>query len=115
MGNSGSFIYFVLLVLIIISWWKVFTKAGKPGWASIIPIYNIIVLLDIVKRPVWWLILLLIPIVNIVIGIIVIFDLAKAFGKGTGFALGLLFLGIIFLPILAFGDAQYQPELLGRE
>ena len=71
------------------------------------PIYNIIVLLDIVKKPVWWIVLLLIPIVNIVILIILYIQLAKVFGKGTGFALGLVFLAPIFIMILGFGDAQY--------
>ena len=96
-----------ITVLVIASLWKIFTKAGKPGWAAIIPIYNIIVLLQIVGRPIWWLILLLIPIVNIVIAIILAIDLAKAFGKGAGFGLGLIFLGFIFYPILGFGSATY--------
>ena len=100
-------LYVALIVFLIISYWKVFVKAGKPGWAAIVPIYNIVVLLEIVGKPLWWIILLLIPFVNIVIGIILIFALAKAFGKSTGFGFGLLFLGFIFIPILAFGDAQY--------
>ena len=66
-------------------------------------------MLKVAGRPGWWLILLFIPLVNIVVGIIIPFDIAKNFGKGAGFGFGLLFLGIIFYPILAFGDAQYQP------
>ena len=83
------------------------TKAGQPGWACIVPIYNIYILLRIAGRPGWWLILYLIPLVSIVVAVIVAIDIAKAFGKGTGFGLGLAFLGFIFFPILAFGDAKY--------
>ncbi len=97
----------VLIVLMIASMWKVFTKAGKPGWASIIPFYNIIVLLEIVGRPWWWLLLMFVPFLNFVIAIIVYIDLAKSFGKGVGFAIGLLLLPFIFFPILAFGSAEY--------
>lgn len=88
--------------------WKVFTKAGKPGWAAIIPIYNLVVLLQIVGKPIWWIILMLIPIVNIIIQIIVTHQLSKSFGKDVGFTLGLIFLGFIFFPILGFGDAKYM-------
>ena len=91
----------------IASMWTIFSKAGKPGWASIVPIYNLIVLLEIVGKPWWWLFLMLIPIVNIVILIIVWHNLSLSFGKGGGFTVGLILLGIIFLPILAFGDAKY--------
>jgi len=96
-----------LAVFYIYVGWRLFTKAGKPGWASLIPIYNLYVLLTIVGRPGWWLILFLIPVVNIVIEIVVLIDLAKSFGKGVGFGLGLLFLGFIFFPILALGSASY--------
>jgi hypothetical protein len=91
----------------LIAMWKIFTKAGQPGWAVLIPIYNLFILLEIIGRPWWWLLLLLIPGVNIVISIILTFDLAKSFGKGTGFGFGLLFLNFIFILILGFGDAQY--------
>ena len=98
---------FAVFVLIIISAWKVFEKADKPGWACLIPIYNIIVMLEIVDRPWWWLFLLLIPLVNLIFAVILCIDLAKAFGQGAAFGIGLLFLGFIFYPILAFGDASY--------
>jgi hypothetical protein len=98
----------LIALLVIAAMWKVFTKAGRPGWASIIPIYNMYVWCKIVGRPGWWVILMLIPFVNIVIGIIVCIDLAKSFGKGAGFGIGIALLGIIFLPILGFGSAQYQ-------
>ena len=97
-----------IAIFLIASAWTVFTKAGKPGWASIIPIYNIIVLLEIVKKPWWWILLLLIPLVNLIISFLIMNALAESFGKGAGFAVGLFFLGFIFIPILAFTDARYQ-------
>lgn len=103
-----TLIYLAVLLLVIASMWKVFTKAGKPGWAAIVPIYNTIVLLEIVGKPTWWIILLLIPFVNIIVLLIVINELSKSFGRGVGTTLGLIFLGFIFWPILAFGSAQYQ-------
>ncbi len=96
-----------VVVFLIASIWKVFTKAGQPGWASIIPVYNAYILLKIAGRPGWWLLLYFIPVVNFVIAIIVSIDVAKAFGKGGGFGLGLALLSFIFYPILAFGDAAY--------
>jgi hypothetical protein len=90
--------------------WKTYTKAGKPGWGAIIPIYNVILLLQIAGRPLWWIVLVFIPLVNLAVLIIVGIDIAKNFGKGAGFGLGLTFLGFIFYPILGFGDARYQPQ-----
>ncbi len=104
----GLIIQLAIIFAIIAGFWKVFTKAGHPGWASIIPIYNAYILLKIAGKPGWWLLLLLIPIVNIVIGIIVALEVAKAFGKGAGFGIGLALLGFIFYPILGFGSATYQ-------
>jgi hypothetical protein len=101
-------IYLVLIVVIIAGYWMVFTKAGEAGWKSIIPIWNLLVLLKIIGREWWWILLFLIPIVNLVIAIIVALDLAKSFGKGTGFGIGLVFLGPIFACILGFGSATYQ-------
>ena len=101
-------LYVAFFVVYLVAAWIVYTKAGEEGWKALIPIYNIWVLLKIVGRPGWWLLLFLIPFVNIVIWIIVSIDLAKSFGKGTGFALGLIFLGPIFYMILAFGDATYR-------
>ena len=111
-GLSPTFwiIWCVVIIIQIAAMWKVYVKAGKPGWAAIVPIYNIIVLLDIAGKPWWWLLLLLIPFVNIVVAIIVYISLARNFAKGVGFALGLIFLSFIFFPILAWGDAQYQPQ-----
>jgi hypothetical protein len=103
----------LIAVFLIVAMWKVFTKAGQPGWASIIPIYNIYIWCKIVGRPGWWVILMLIPFVNFIICIILCIDLAKSFGKGAGFGIGLAFLGIIFFPILGFGSAQYQGPAVG--
>jgi len=108
LGIFPILIGLAFLVVIIAGVWKVFTKAGQPGWACLVPIYNVIVLLKIVGKPLWWLVLLFIPLVNLIVSILVMIELAKKFGKGTGFALGLVFLGFIFFPILGFGDARYQ-------
>jgi hypothetical protein len=101
------FVWLAILVFEIASLWMVFVKADEPGWAAIIPIYNYIVLLKVVGRPIWWIILLLIPIVNIIVWIFIVIDLAKSFSMGTGFAVGLFFLPFIFIPILGFGQADY--------
>ena len=106
-GSLVLLIYLAFLVFEVAAFWIIFSKAGQPGWAAIIPIYNIWVLLKVVGRPGWWIILFIVPLVSLVIWIIVALDLAKSFGKGTGFAIGLIFLGFIFAPILAFGSAQY--------
>lgn len=98
----------LIALLMIVAMWKVFTKAGQPGWASIIPIYNLYIWCKIVGRPWWWILLMLIPLVNFIVGIILCIDMAKSFGKGAGFGIGLALLGLIFLPILGFGSAQYQ-------
>jgi hypothetical protein len=95
----------VLAIVGIVAMWKVFTKAGQPGWAAIVPFYNTYVLLKTVGRPGWWLVLLFVPIANVVIGILVMIDLARAFGKSGGFAVLLIFLPFVGLPMLAFGDS----------
>jgi hypothetical protein len=96
------------LVLMIVSAWKVFVKAGKPGWASIVPIYNMIVMLEVTGKPLWWIVLFFLPIANFIAAILLSIALAEKFGKSTGFGLGLAFLPFIFLPMLAFGDARYK-------
>ena len=106
-GAVGGLIALVFVVVIVASMWKVFVKAGKPGWACIVPIYNLIVLLDIAGKPAWWFLLFMIPFVNFVIAILVSIEVAKAFGKSAGFGVGLALVGVIFYPILGFGDARY--------
>ena len=101
-------IYFAIILLMIVSLWIVLTKAGRPGVAAIIPIWNIIEVVRISGKPLWWVILiLLIPIVNLVLAIMVVHGISKAFGKDAGFTVGLILLGIVFWPILAFGKATY--------
>lgn len=100
--------YFAFIIFVIAGLWKTFTKAGKPGWAAIVPIYNIIVMLEVINRPLWWIILLFIPFVNIIISIIMMLDLAKAYGKGIAFAIfGLIIFSPIGLLMLGFGSAKY--------
>lgn len=106
-GGIIGVIYLAIIVISVISLWKIFTKAGEPGWAAIVPIYNLVVLLKIVGKPIWWIVLLLIPCVNFIILILLCLELAKAFGKSGGFGVGLALLSPIFMPILAFGDAKY--------
>jgi hypothetical protein len=103
------FVYIAVIVLMIVGMWKVFAKAGKPGWAAIIPFYNMYVLLEIVGKPVWWLIMFFIPIANIVFLILTYVALAPRFGKSAGFAVGLIFLPFVFFPIMGFDSSQYIP------
>jgi hypothetical protein len=97
-----------IAILMIAAMWKVFSKAGQPGWAVIIPIYNIYIMCKVAGRPGWWVLLMFIPLVNFIIAIILNIDIAKNFGQGVGFGIGLIFLPFIFYPILGFGSAQYQ-------
>jgi Family of unknown function (DUF5684) len=113
-GVGAIVVGLLIGVVMIAAMWKVFTKAGKPGWAAIIPIYNIIVLLNISGKPTWWIVLFLIPLVSLVFAILTYVALAERFGKGGGFAVGLIFLGFIFFPILGFGSAQYRGAVPAR-
>lgn len=97
----------VISVLTIIARWKVYTKAGKPGWGSLIPFYSNYCLFDIAWGNGWLFLLGFVPCVNFVVAIMLYFKLAKAFGKGTGFGLGLVFLNTIFILILGFDNSQY--------
>jgi len=110
-GISGVWIaiYMALTVLMIVTMWKLYTKAGQPGWGSIVPIYNMYLMFKIAGKPGWWLLLLFVPIANIVVAILMLVGIANAFGKGGGYVFGLLFLPFIFYPMLAFGDAIYTP------
>lgn len=108
---SGGVMLFALAIAVIaiIGCWKTFEKAGQPGWACIIPFFNVYIMLKIAGRPGWWLLLYCIPLVNFIVAIIVAMDLAKAFGQSAmwGFFLLFLFAGIGFL-ILGFGNYRYQ-------
>jgi len=110
MGMFGGFFFLIcslVLILILVSLWKIFIKAKKPGWAALVPIYNIVVMLEIVGMPTWYIFLMFIPLVNLVIGLMILVNLTKAFGKSTGFVLGMIFLPLIFYPILAFDKSEY--------
>lgn len=94
-------------VLTLVAMWKLFVKAGKAGWKCLIPFYNTYCLYDIAWGNGWLFLLMFVPCVNVVVGIMMLFKLAKAFGQGTGFGFGLLFLNTIFILILGFGSAEY--------
>ncbi|MDB5132045.1 MAG: hypothetical protein JWR02_1794, partial [Mucilaginibacter sp.] len=97
----------VMIVITVIGKWKIYEKAGKPGWAALIPVYTWIVMLEIVGKPIWWIFLFFIPCVNIVFMIWTINLLSKSFGQSEGFTIGLILLGFVFYPILGFGTYQY--------
>jgi uncharacterized protein DUF5684 len=111
-GGGGSVVGLIIplaiTILMIAAMWKVFTKAGQPGWGVLIPIFNAYLLCRIAGKPGWWVILMLIPIVNVVIALLVALGVAQNFGRGAGFGVGLFFLPFIFYPILGFGSAQYS-------
>jgi Mce-associated membrane protein len=101
----------VIVVFALAALWRVFAKAGQPGWAAIVPFYNIYILLRIVGRPGWWLVLFLIPVANLVVGIIVAIDLARAFGRGPTFGvLGLFLFPYVGYAILGFGSARFHTD-----
>ncbi len=102
-----SLVAMIVSILMIIGLWKVFTKAGKPGWAAIVPIYNMITLLEIVGRPAWWVLLTFVPFANIYVSIMVAIDLAKAFGKSGGFAALLILLPPVGYMMLGFDKSVY--------
>lgn len=99
--------WLAIVIVVIVGFWKTFEKAGQPGWAAIIPIYNYYIMLKIAGKSGWWLLLFLIPLVNIIAAFIVFIEIARRFNKSTGFGVGLVLLGLVFWPILGFGDAQY--------
>ena len=103
-----TIISLVLCVFVLVCMWIIFRKAGKPGWAAIVPFYNLYVLFDITWGSGMRFLLMLIPLYNIILGIQTQIRLAKAFGKGGGFAAGLIFLPYVFMPLLAFGKGTYQ-------
>ena len=108
LGIAFWLIWLGVLVVYLASLWVVFTKAGKPGWAAIVPFYNLYVVLTIVGRPGWWLIWYFIPIANVIVHIIVLVDLSRSFGHDVGFAIGLFLLPIVFFPVLAWGASTYR-------
>jgi hypothetical protein len=128
-STVGIILWLAVIIVVVVGNWRVYEKAGQPGWACIIPIYSTLVLLKIVGKPWWWLFLMILPvfgafsivIVGPSIGMILLFIsyislvwiiwtlnmLSKSFGKSEGFTVGLVLLGCIFIPILGYGDAKY--------
>ena len=106
--GTYAILVLVIAVIMIVANWKIYTKAGKPGWASIVPFYNMYVMYEIAGMNGWMFLLTFVPIANIIIQIMLYLNLAKKFGKSTGFAIGLILLNPIFLLLLAFGNAEYN-------
>jgi len=109
-GCNGGFAFLIALVVgvfMVAAMWRVFTKAGHPGWGVLIPFYNVVLMLRIAGKPGWWLIFFFIPVINLVVQIVMTIDIARNFGRSGWFAAGLIFLPIIFFPILAFGESVY--------
>ena len=100
----------ILNIIMIISYWKIFKKKGKPGWATLVPIYNVIVQIQVANLSMIYFLLLLIPFVNIYAIIKINISLAKSFNKSTGFGIGLLLLPIIFVPLLAFSEEEDKKQ-----
>ncbi len=99
-----------IAILMIASQWKLFTMAGKPGWAAIVPVYNMVIMLEIAEKPIWWLLLMfVVPIIGIIWYIKTLYAFAQKFGKDAGFTAGLFLLPVIFWPLLAFSSStQYK-------
>jgi len=102
------FVSIVFVLVMIASVWRTFSKAGEPGWASVIPIYNAYIFFKIAEKPAWCLILLAVPVANLVILALAAMSIAENFGRSQVFGLGIAFLGFIFYPILAFGGSEYK-------
>ena len=101
--------YLAFVVFNIVAYWKTFEKAGQPGWACLIPFYNFYIMLKMAGKPGWWLLLLLIPLVNLIIVIIVYNEIAKGFGRGTGMVIAMIF--IFGWWILGYGDATWKNQI----
>jgi hypothetical protein len=108
---AGGAVFLIIYLAVVVLWlagmWKTFAKAGQPGWAAIIPIYNIYVWTKIVGREPWWVVIAIIPCISIVAVVVLSIDMAKSFGKDAAYGIGLWLLGFIFWPLLGFGSAQY--------
>ena len=110
-GGAGIvllIVYLAILVAVVGGMWKAFEKAGEPGWAAITPVFNVYVMIEVSGNPWWWLLLFLIPFLNIIAHFKINIDVADRFGQGLGFGLGLALLGFVFWPLLGFGDYDYR-------
>jgi len=101
------FIGICIFVIEIVGLWHLFVKAGEPGWAAIIPIYNYLIAIKVAGKPWWYILMFLVPILDLIFYIIILHGLSKNFGKGSGFTVGLFFFRFIFIPILGFGKSVY--------
>lgn len=110
-STSTIIIWLAFVAVSIGGMWMTFQKAGQPGWAAIVPIYNIFVMTRVARKPGWWTLLFFVPLVNFVVIILVSIEVAKNFGRGSGFGVGLAFLAPIFYGILGYGDSEYQPAI----
>ena len=116
MGTAFILFFVVILVFYLVCIWKIFVKAGQPGWAALIPIYNLYIMLKIINKPAWWLVVIFagfIPVVGSLIvlawGIILALEIGRKFGKSNGFSIIALWLfSFVGYPILAFGSAKYD-------
>jgi hypothetical protein len=111
--NSDFPVALLLLVLavsllIIAAYWIIYERAGQAGWKSLIPFYNMYVLMEISGKPGWWMFLLVVPLVGVVVYLLAMLSLAKKFGRSELFGVGIFILPMIFLPLLAFGGSQYE-------
>jgi len=113
--NIELFVTLGLIVLIFVGLWKVFEKAGKPGWAAIIPIYNLYVLVKVSGNAWYWFALFFVPVINFFATLKVSIDIAGKFNKGILFGLGLTFISFIFYPLLGFGGYQYNDATTSPE
>jgi hypothetical protein len=110
---AGAMLFYSIAwgMFLITAGWVIYAKAKQPGWSVLIPYYNTYIFLVIVGRPWWWLLLYFVPVVGMVVAIINVFDLVRVFGQPASFGFGILFLSPIFLPMLAFGDAEYTASV----
>ena len=103
LGITYLIVFTLILLLMLVSTWMVYEKAGEAGWKSLIPIYNVYILMVIAGKPGWWVLLMLVPVVNLICYFLVMLALADRFGRGAVFGIGLFFLPMVFFPLLAFG------------
>ena len=109
LGLLCPLVFLGLFIVVMVGMWKVFEKAGQPGWAAIVPIYNQYILTcEIAKKEILWFILMFIPVANLVAAVMVSIEVARKFGKTEAYGIGLAFLGFIFYPMLGFSDARYR-------
>lgn len=115
MGAGMLIVWLAIMVFMIVSWWIVFKKAGQPGWAILIPIFNFLVILRVAEKPWWWVFSVLLaiipiagPILFLVVWVLICNAISKNFGQGAGFTVGLVLLSVVFVPILAFGDYKWK-------